>query len=126
MTSSRPYLIRAIHEWLVDNGLTPQIAVRADVPGVDVPRAYVSDGQVVLNISTTAVQGLALGNEWIEFRARFSGNPYHVRIPVQAVLAVAARENGAGMSFPEEKPDGEPPPEPEPESKSKPSLRVVK
>lgn len=124
MTSSRPYLIRAIHEWLVDNGLTPQIAVNAELPGVDVPRGYVSDGQVVLNVSATAVQGLVLGDEWIEFRARFSGTPHQVRVPVQAVIAVAARENGAGMSFPEEKPEGEPPPEPE--GKSKPSLRVVK
>ena len=102
MTPSRPYLIRAIHEWIVDNGFTPQIVVDAAVEGVCVPAEHVQDGHVVLNISATAVRSLLLGNEAVEFDARFSGSPYHVVVPTNAVVAVLARESGRGMSFPSE------------------------
>jgi len=126
MTSSRPYLVRAVHDWIVDNGLTPQILVDANVEDVVVPREHVKDGKIVLNISASAVRGLSLGNEWVEFDARFGGKPLRVAVPVRAVLAVVARENGAGMSFPEEPLGDEPPPEPSGGGKSRPSLRVVK
>lgn len=128
MTSSRPYLLRAIHEWLADNGLTPQIVVDAGQTGVEVPREYVKDGVIVLNVSSSAVRGLSLGNEYVEFGARFSGTPRQVRVPVAAVLGIHARENGVGMSFPREDqgPEPEPPPDSGPERSSRPSLRVVK
>ena len=128
MTSSRPYLIRAVHEWIVDNGLTPQIVVDAEFEGVQVPRQYISDGRIVLNISERAVRTLVIGNERIEFGARFGGVVFQVLVPVAAVQAVIARENGAGMSFPEESPDPEPPDGESDDSKSsgRPALRIVK
>jgi stringent starvation protein B len=126
MNSSRPYLIRAINEWIVDNGFTPQIVVDAQADGVEVPTGYVKDGQIVLNISPGAIRDLTLGNDLIEFNARFGGSPFHVVVPTCAVLAVAARENGAGMSFPEESHEDDPPPESTDKGKSRPSLRIVK
>ena len=123
MTSSRPYLLRAVYEWIADNDLTPQIVVDAQRERVRVPAAYVREGKIVFNISPTAVRGLSLGNEWVEFSARFGGNPFDVAVPVQAVLAIMARENGTGMSFPEA-PDDRPPPEPR--ARGRPSLKVVK
>ena len=121
MTSSRPYLLRAVYEWIADNDLTPQIVVDAQRDGVRVPTAYVRDGKIVLNISPTAVRGLSLGNERVEFGARFGGASFDVVVPVQAVLAVMARENGTGMSFPE-LPDDPQPRKPQ----GRPSLKVVK
>lgn len=121
MTSSRPYLLRAVYEWIADNELTPQIVVDAQNDQVQVPTTYVRDGKVVLNISPTAVRGLNLGNEWVEFSARFGGRAFDVVVPVDAVLAIMARENGTGMSFPEPRSD-EPPPEP----RRRPRLKVVK
>ena len=131
MTSSRPYLIRAIHQWILDNGMTPHILVNAEAEGVLVPTEYVKDGQISLNISATAVHGLSMDNDWILFDARFSGRAFQVSVPVQSVRAIFARENGAGMSFGEDEPGGEPPPDPESENKkgksrSQPSLKVVK
>ena len=120
MTSNRPYLLRAIHEWIVDNDLTPQIVVDAEQEHVRVPAAYVRDGKIVLNISVTAVRGLRLGNDRVEFGARFGGTPFDVVVPVRAVLAIMARENGTGMSFPES--DLDPPP---PDPKKRPNLRLV-
>ena len=127
MTPNRPYLLRAMHEWIVDNGLTPQIVVDAEHEQVRVPASCAQDGKVVLNISAAAVRGLRLGNEWVEFSARFGGAPYDVAVPVHAVLAIMARENGVGMSFPEQ-PCDEPPPagSPSPEPRGRPNLRVVK
>jgi len=107
--STRPYLIRAIHEWALDSGLTPQIAVNAGLPGVQVPSAYVQDGQIILNIHPQSVHSLLLGNDQITFLARFGGKSEAVSIPVQAVLAVYARENGAGIQFPPENDDLPPP-----------------
>lgn len=98
--STRPYLIRAIYEWCTDHGYTPYLAVRADA-SVQVPRPYVQDGQITLNVSTTATSGLKMGNEFIEFSARFGGVPQEIMVPVDRVMAIYARENGQGMAFAE-------------------------
>jgi stringent starvation protein B len=97
--SVRPYLVRALYEWCTDNGLTPYIAVLAD-EGVQVPREYVQNGEIVLNISADATSGLKLGNEFVEFKARFAGVPRQVMVPMDRILAIYARENGQGMAFP--------------------------
>ena len=98
-TSTRPYLIRALYEWCTDNGLTPYVAVRVD-DSVQVPREYVNDGEIVLNISYDATSALQLGNDFIEFKARFGGKPREILVPVGRVIAIYARENGQGMAFP--------------------------
>ncbi|WP_372015353.1 ClpXP protease specificity-enhancing factor [Pseudoxanthomonas sp. 10H] len=102
MTSYRPYLLRALTEWINDNGMTPHILVDAGVPGVRVPPGVVREGKVVLNIADRAVAGLQMDNEWIGFTARFGGVSQPVSVPVGAVLAVYARETGQGMVLPEE------------------------
>ncbi|WP_353158216.1 ClpXP protease specificity-enhancing factor [Salinisphaera shabanensis] len=100
MTSRRPYLIRALYDWVLDNDLTPHLLVAADADGVDVPRQFVTeDGKITVNISPGAVRGLSLENELISFSARFSGQSYNVSLPPGAVLALYARENGEGMLF---------------------------
>ncbi|WP_423821416.1 ClpXP protease specificity-enhancing factor [Salinisphaera sp. SPP-AMP-43] len=100
LTSRRPYLIRALYDWVLDNDLTPHLLVAADAPGVDVPRQFVTDdGKITVNISPNAVRGLALENQLISFSARFSGANYNVAVPPGAVLALYARENGEGMLF---------------------------
>lgn len=109
MTSNRPYLIRAYYEWIVDNNLTPHLVVDATQPGVVVPVEHIKDGQIVLNISPTACGNLQLGSIDIEFDARFSGVPRHILIPCSTVLAIYARENGAGTMFPKETPEHEQP-----------------
>ena len=111
MTSTRPYLIRAFYEWIVDNNCTPHIVVNADILGTDVPREYIDGGQIVLNIAMSAVQSLSLGNELIHFQARFNGIAREVNIPIKAVMAIYARENGRGMVFTEDDDGEEPPPE---------------
>lgn len=131
MTSSRPYLIRALYQWIVDNGVTPYILVDAQYTGVVVPVQYVQDGKIVLNVAPMAVRSLVLGDEHISFNARFGGNAMDLYIPVAAVLAIYARENGQGMMFNEEPHEPEPPtPESGGESATihgiKPKLRVVK
>lgn len=98
-TSTRPYLIRAIHEWCTDNGLTPYLSVRVD-RSVQVPREFVNEGEIVLNVGYDATGGLQLGNEYIEFKARFGGKPREIMVPVERVQAIYARESGQGMSFP--------------------------
>jgi stringent starvation protein B len=98
-TSTRPYLIRALYEWCADNGLTPYIAVLAD-DTVRVPREYVQNGEIVLNIGADATSALKLGNEFIEFKARFAGMAREIVVPIDRVLAIYARENGQGMAFP--------------------------
>ena len=131
MTSSRPYLIRALYDWLVDNDLTPHLLVTTEVEAeVAVPAQFVEDGKIVLNIAPTAVRGLELGNEVISFNARFGGAPMQVMFPPHAVLGIYARENGRVMSFPNDKsdradsaPDDEPEP---PDPPVRPSLKVVK
>ena len=128
MTSSRPYLVRAFYDWIVDNGFTPQLIVDATRDGVVVPQDYVQDGRIVLNVTTKAIRNLHLGNELISFGARFSGNPFAVEVPTRAVLAVYAAENGVGMAFQEEEGDGddEPPSSTQPDIAKRPSLKVVK
>jgi stringent starvation protein B len=126
MTSSRPYLVRAIHEWLVDNSLTPQLLVDAQADGVSVPRDYVQDGKIVLNVSTTAIRDFLISNEWVNFSARFGGKPFTIEVPIRAVLAVYAAENGVGMAFQGEDEDNEPPQGPEDKQPARPNLRVVR
>ena len=101
LNSHRPYLIRAIREWAIDNHLTPQLQVNAKADGVDVPAEFVEDGQIVLNISLHAVDDLEMGNEFISFSARFGGVSRSVLVPVAAVMAVFDRESRQGMSFPQ-------------------------
>ena len=98
-SSTRPYLIRALHEWCTDNGFTPYVAVRVD-DQVQVPREYVNNGEIVLNVSFDATSGLQLTNEYIRFKARFGGVARDIVVPVDRVMAIYARENGQGMSFP--------------------------
>ncbi len=98
-TSTRPYLLRALHDWCTDNGFTPYVAVHVG-PAVQVPMEYVKNNEIVLNISFEATSGLRLGNELIEFKARFGGVTREIRVPVDHVVAIYARENGQGMAFP--------------------------
>jgi stringent starvation protein B len=98
MFSTKPYLIRAIHEWCVDEGLTPYLAVQVD-ERTRVPKEFVRDGQIVLNVSAEATHQLAMGNEEITFQTRFNGASFPVIVPVDAVVAIYARENGQGMAF---------------------------
>lgn len=135
MTSNKPYLIRALFEWITDNGLTPYIVVHADYHGVQVPRNYVQDGRIILNISPDAALDLEVTNAVVRFNASFGGVPMSVRAPVRAVLAIYARENGQGMVFSEEEPDDFPEgegdvdgggDEPPPPPGGKPVLTVVK
>ncbi|MBY5922449.1 ClpXP protease specificity-enhancing factor [Ferrimonas balearica] len=135
LSPSRPYLLRAFYEWLLDNELTPHLVVEADLPGVQVPRQFVEDGQIVLNIAPHAVGNLQMGNEEVTFNARFGGQPHALRVPMYAVAAIYARENGAGTVFqPEEayqQPElseseevaGTPAPE---RPKGRPTLKVIK
>ena len=97
--STKPYLIRALHEWCSDNGFTPFIAVFVD-GRVEVPMEFVKNDEIVLNLSSEACHQLDIGNEWVSFQARFGGVPKRVMVPVTHVLAIYARENGQGMSFP--------------------------
>lgn len=97
--STRPYLIRALYEWCTDNGFTPYLVVKVN-ESVQVPREYVNNGEIVLNASYDATSGLQLGNDFIEFKARFGGKPHDILVPVRRVVAIYARENGQGMAFP--------------------------
>ncbi len=131
MISSRPYLIRAIYDWIVDNNLTPYLLVNAEAANVTVPEQYVQDGRIILNISPQAVRGLELTNDWVMFSARFGGVSMQVSVPPQAVLAVYTKENGRGMVFsdedePTDEEQGPEPPDNEPSGKRRPNLRVVK
>jgi len=98
-TSTRPYLIRALYEWCTDNGFTPYVAVSVDET-VQVPREYVKNNEIVLNIGFDATSSLKLGNEFIEFKARFAGSAREIMVPINNVIAIYARENGQGMAFP--------------------------
>lgn len=121
LTPSQPYLLRAIYEWIVDNDLTPYLLVDASNDDVHVPRHYIENGKIVLNIAPRAVNNLTLNNEAVQFNARFSGKPMDVFLPTQAVLAIYAKENGQGMVFNEIDST-----EPDPPKPDKPNLRVVK
>ncbi|MEY4767569.1 MAG: hypothetical protein RL637_208 [Pseudomonadota bacterium] len=122
MTPLKPYLIRAVYEWIVDNDLTPYLLVDANHSQAIVPENFVEEGKIILNIRPAAVHGLALNNDLIEFKARFSGRSMQIVVPITAVLAIYAQENGRGMVFDSED-EHEPSPPPSP---PKPQLRVVK
>lgn len=125
MSSSRPYLIRAIYEWILDNGLAPHLLVNAQVGGVNVPSQYVQNGKIILNISPSAVHNLTLGNEKVEFSARFGGVAMYVTVPIPAVLAIYARENGQGMVFNEYEGGDPATPASESNKPNKPKLKLV-
>jgi len=135
MTSSQPYLIRAIYDWIIDNDFTPYLLVNAENDYAMIPREYVEDGKIVLNINPSAISDLQLGNDYIMFNARFSGKAMEVSVPIAAVLAIYARENGQGMMFDENNnnlpptppEDTTPPDQPQQAKKAqKPQLKVVK
>jgi stringent starvation protein B len=126
MNSSRPYLVRAIHEWILDNDMTPHLLVDIEGEGVDIPAQQGQNGKIVLNISPAAVQSLDLGNDAIAFRARFGGISTDVHVPVASVLAIYAKENGRGMVFNEEDGGGSAPDDPGPKPGKRPSLKIVK
>jgi len=134
MTSSRPYLIRAIHEWIGDNGLTPYVLVNAENAEAVLPQQFVENGKIVLNISVGATSGLHINDDWVLFSARFNGQSMDISIPIEAVLAIYAKENGQGMVLDREDSDGMPPPPPgskpgvksEKKPEKKPHLQLVK
>jgi stringent starvation protein B len=138
LSSRRPYLLRAMHEWISDNAQTPHIVVDATLEGVEVPRQYVQAGRIILNISNHATSGLSLANDFVRFRARFGGATYAVSVPIAAVLGIYARETGQGMIFSEADAPPPAPTEPTPSGsdgpgpsapegkRGKPTLKVVK
>lgn len=126
MSSSRAYMTRALYDWILDNKCTPYVLVDAGGTGVAVPQQYVKDGQIVLNVSPTAVMDLLISNEALQFNGRFGGVPMDIYVPIPSVMGIYARENGQGMIFEVEEPT-----EPDPDSggkvlQGKPSLRVIK
>lgn len=142
LPSTRPYLIRALYEWCSENGFTPYVAVKVD-NSVQVPREYVQGGEIVLNVSMDATSSLKLGNEFIEFKARFGGKPRDIMVPIHRVMAIYARENGQGMAFPVNDEDSKPipvnalaaaksieqtdePPQPPPAASGRPALKRIK
>ncbi|SCZ50507.1 ClpXP protease specificity-enhancing factor [Thiohalomonas denitrificans] len=131
MTPSRPYLLRALYEWILDNGMTPYLLVDAEQENVQVPEQFVENGKIVFNVSPSAIRNLELGNDWVLLDARFSGSPMQVSVPIMAVLAIYARENGKGMVFTDEEGGDQPPPSPPgggdgDDKPKRPSLKVVK
>ena len=131
----RPYLLRAMHQWMTDGGQTPHLIVDVDRHAVEVPRAFVKDGKIVLNVSFSATQMLKLGNDFVSFEARFGGVGFAVQVPVRAILGIYARETGQGMIFPEGDADPDPtdsPPatpgngKPSAAATKRPKLQVVK
>ena len=138
MNSSRPYLVRALYEWIVDNDCTPHMLVNAEFPSVQVPQGFANDGQIVLNVSPSAVRHLHMDNEAVSFEGRFGGVPHTLYVPVAAILGIYARENGQGMVFDLEPSmededdielddgDDSPPDSEPPRPTGRPSLKVVK
>ena len=139
MTSSRSYIARAMYEWILDNDCTPYILVDAERPGAEVPREYVRDGQIVLNISPTAVRALVIGDDVVTFDGRFGGEALTITVPMDCLMAIYARENGQGMVFEpagsseegaplfeEVGSDDMPPEPPKPPRTGRPNLKVVK
>lgn len=127
MTPSRPYLVRAIYDWILDNHLTPYVLVDATLPLVQVPPDYIEDGQIILNLAPLAITGFAMNNNALEFKASFGGRLQHLYIPMQAILAVYAHENGRGLVFGAEEEEisvAEPPSQKTP--KAPPKLTIVK
>lgn len=133
MSASRPYIMRALYEWIVDNDCTPYLLVDATRPGVEVPSQYVKDGQIVLNVSPSAVIDLLIGNEWVSFNGRFGGTPTDILVPVAAIVGIYARENGQGMVFEPEEPPESPDDPPRGDNgptagkpEARPALKIVK
>ena len=134
LTSTKPYLVRALYEWINDNKCTPYIIVNAEADDVEVPRQYVEDGRIILNVSAEAVRDLQINNEYLEFNARFNGVATQVYTPISAILAIYAQENGHGMVFNEEEIQGNSPnggPKPKtpikrPDPNIKPTFKVIK
>jgi stringent starvation protein B len=139
LTSSKPYLLRALLDWIIDNSLTPYIVVNAELPGVRVPRQHVKDGQIILNISPSATSHFEMNNSKLQFRATFSGSLFEVLMPIHAIQAIYARENGQGMAFNMDIPGGdggddggesleftEQPEKPAEEKPKRPQLKIVK
>jgi stringent starvation protein B len=132
MSSQRPYLIRAIYQWLLDNHCTPYLLVNTNHEGVVVPEQYIRDARIVLNLAPDAINGLNMDNDWVSFSARFSGKAMDLFIPVIAIQAIYGKENNEGMFFPEEEPPTPPPASTEPTksvtkiTSGKPSLKLVK
>lgn len=136
MSSSRPYLLRAIYDWIVDNGMTPHIVVNAEKPEVEVPEDYVQDNQIVLNLAPRAIKDLIMDNDAVEFNARFQGVVHHIYVPVPAVEAIYANENGRGIMFDEtfdaeeggyvEQADDKETKQRSKSKKGKPNLKVIK
>lgn len=125
MTSSVPYLLRSLYEWILDNHCTPYLVINALNGETSVPQDSVKDGQIVLNISPSAIRDLKLGDESIQFNGRFAGIPQEIYAPIDAVMAIYAKENGQGMWFPEGKTEPDPPPDQQPK-KRPPDLKVIK
>jgi len=128
MTSNRPYLVKAIYEWIMDNGMTPHVVINALDENVLVPHQYVDEGRIILNVNPSAVQELVIDDECVMFSARFGGKPYNIYAPMHTIIGIYSAENGEGMSFsedesapPPKKPDDDTPP-----PRKKPTLRVVK
>ena len=126
MTSSKPYLIRALYEWILDNGTTPYILVDTSSDQVLIPAGIANDGKVVLNLSPAAIQNLEMTNEHISFSARFNGVAEDLYCPVSSLMAIYARENGEGMMFPAEEPDDGTEPSDEGNKPGGPTLKVIK
>ncbi|HAO25064.1 MULTISPECIES: ClpXP protease specificity-enhancing factor [unclassified Methylophaga] len=129
MSSQKPYLIRAIYQWLLDNQSTPYLLVNTNHEGVVVPEQYIRDARIVLNLAPDAISGLNMDNEWVSFSARFSGKAMDLFIPVIAIQAIYGKENNEGMFFPEEENPTPPTPpsvEPTKTTNGKPSLKLVK
>jgi len=122
----QPYLLRALHDWISDNGNTPYLIVDATVSGVSVPEAYVENGRITLNIGHSAVRGLSIDNDRVEFEARFAGTPFHVRLPITAIRGIYARETGRGMIFAAEDAAADDGGDERPDPPGRPALKVVK
>ena len=130
MTPTRPYLLRALYEWILDNDLTPHVLVSVESDEIEVPSQYVEDDRIVLNINPAAVRDLSIANDYLSFNARFDGRAENILVPISSVIAIYAKENGEGMAFPDEVHDDELPESEEQEqpgtSKGRPELKVVK
>ncbi|MDD1614537.1 MAG: ClpXP protease specificity-enhancing factor [Methylococcaceae bacterium] len=126
MTPLKPYLIRSIYQWIIDNDLTPYLLVDAENSHAILPQQLIEDGKILLNIRPEAIQGLSLGNDEIQFNARFSGKPMHIVVPIVALMAIYAKENGKGMIFDQEDEESNETPPPENKPPTRPTLRIVK
>jgi stringent starvation protein B len=133
LTSTKPYLVRALYEWITDNECTPYIIVNAEADDVEVPSQYVEEGRIILNVSEDAVRDLQITNDFLEFNARFNGVATQVYTPIAAILAIYAQENGHGMVFSEDDLSAPPPEGPKvgrdikrPDPSSKPSFKIIK